>query len=62
MADLEHLHSALRLVSDIRSRTAKLWKTASDGTSVNHGDDSVKDKRFLSELKSLLSEVNGQIQ
>ena len=60
--DLEHLHNALKLVSDIRSRTGKLWKTASDGTTVNHGDDGVKDKRFLSELKSLLDGVNGQIQ
>ena len=64
MADLEHLHNALKLVSDLRSRTGKLWKTASDGTTVNHGggDEVVKDKRFLSEIKTLLDGVHGQIQ
>ncbi|TRY63128.1 hypothetical protein TCAL_11663 [Tigriopus californicus] len=58
--DLQHLHSALRLITEIRARSGKLLQNVADGMAVKHGDEN-KEKRFLSELKTLLDGVSGQI-
>lgn len=58
--DLQHLHNALRLITEIRARSGKLLQNVADGMAVKHGDES-KEKRFLSELKTLLDGVSGQI-
>ena len=59
---LENLQNSLRLVSELRAASAHLWQTTADGMGVKHGrEDGGKEKRFLSEVKSLLDGVGSKI-
>jgi hypothetical protein len=58
---LENLQTSLRLVTELRSMSGNLWQTTSDGMGAKHGKEDGREKRFLSELKSLIDGVNTQI-
>ena len=59
---LENLQNNLRLVTELRAASANLWQTTADGMGVKHGkEDGGREKRFLSELKSLLDGVGAKI-
>jgi len=59
---LENLQGSLRLVTELRAVSAILWQTTADGMGVKHGkEDGGREKRFLSELKSLLDGVGAKI-
>lgn len=55
-ADLENLNKCLRLITEIRSNSYKVFNVASDGVS----NDS-NDRKFLSDLKSMLGKVGGLV-
>lgn len=66
----ENLEKALRKVTELRSKSGLLWKTASEGmTNVGKrqteaggtGSTTAKEKAFLSELKKLLEGVQQHI-
>ena len=60
MSDLQNLHNALRLITEIRGRTGKLLQGVSDGMTVDHGDE-LKEKKFVTQMKGLLDSVNSQV-
>lgn len=58
----DNLQNSLRLVTELRAASANLWQTTADGMGVKHGkEDGGREKRFLSELKSLLDGVGSKI-
>ncbi len=59
---MENLHSALKMVTELRAMSAILWQTTADGMGARHGREEGREKRFLSELKSLLDGVATQVR
>ncbi len=59
-ADLESLRECLRMVAEVRAKSARVWRQSAAGASVRHGDEA-KEKGFLAELKGLLDDVHSQI-
>jgi len=58
----DNLENCLKLITEIRSGSWELWKSASEGTTAAQGEDGPpQNKKFLSELKVKLDTVAGKI-
>ena len=63
MADIENFQNWLQMVVDLRSKASDALKATSEGASARHGSEAEgKDKKYLSELKLMLDNINSQIK